>query len=131
MTETTAEETPAATILVVEDEPEIRELVASALAVEGYQVLCAVDAADALQQLEAHPEVDLVFTDIVMPGELHGYDLARQVRQRHPTVKLLYTSGYALTAALSRSAPIVDAKLVKKPFRLEQLIGEIRRALTA
>src|SRR6266436_5236087 len=102
----------SATILVVEDEPDIRELIASALAVEGYQVLCAEDASDALQQLDAHPEVDLVFTDIVMPGELHGYDLAREVRQRRPTIKLLYTSGYALSAALSRSTPIIDAKLV-------------------
>ncbi len=121
----------SATILVVEDDPEIRELIATSLAVEGYQVLCAEDGRDALQQLDAHPEVDLVFTDIVMPGDLHGYDLAREVRLRRPTIKLLYTSGYALSAALSRTAPIVDARLVAKPFKLDQLIGEIRRALTA
>src|SRR5258708_22388796 len=121
----------SATILVVEDDPEIRELIATSLAVEGYQVLCAEDGRDALQQLDAHPEVDLVFTDIVMPGDLHGYDLAREVRQRRPTIKLLYTSGYALSAALSRTAPIVDARLVAKPFKLDQLIGEIRRALAA
>ena len=84
-----------ATIMVVEDEPDIRELVATSLAVEGFQVLCAEDGDDALRQLAAHPEVDLVFTDIVMPGDLHGYDLARQVRARHPAIKLLYTSGYA------------------------------------
>ncbi len=110
----------SATILVVEDDPEIRELIATSLAVEGYQVLCAEDGRDALQQLDAHPEVDLVFTDIVMPGDLHGYDLAREVRQRRPTIKLLYTSGYALSAALSRTAPIVDARLVAKPFKLDQ-----------
>jgi CheY-like chemotaxis protein len=120
-----------ATILVVEDEPEIRELIAASLAVEGYQVLCAGDGLDALQQLDDHPEVDLLFTDIIMPGELHGYDLARQARQRKPGIKLLYTSGYALSAALRVSAPIEAAKLVPKPFKLDQLIGEIRRALAA
>jgi CheY-like chemotaxis protein len=117
------------TILVVEDESEIRDLIASALAVEGYQVVSAADGHDALRQLDAHPEIDLVFTDIVMPGDLHGYDLAREVRQRRPAVRLLYTSGYALASALSRTAPIIDAKLVAKPFKLEQLIDEIRRAL--
>jgi CheY-like chemotaxis protein len=120
-----------ATIMVVEDEPEIRDLVVASLEVEGFQVLCAEDANDALQQLDAHPEVDLLFTDIVMPGDLHGYDLARQARARKPQIKLLYTSGYALSAALSRTVPIEDAKLVSKPYRLDQLIGEIRRTLAA
>jgi len=120
-----------ATIMVVEDEPEIRDLVAASLEAEGFQVLRAGDAGDALRQLDAHPEVDLLFTDIVMPGELHGYDLARQARARKPRIKLLYTSGYALSAPLSRSVPIEDATLVVKPYRLEKLIGEIRRALAA
>jgi CheY-like chemotaxis protein len=119
------------TIMVVEDEIEIRELVAASLAVEGYQVLCAEDGRDALEQLGAHPEVDLLFTDILMPGDVHGYDLAREARRLRPDIKLLYTSGYALSAALSRTAPIVDARLVRKPYRLDQLIGEIRRTLDA
>src|SRR5579862_4922105 len=117
------------TIMVVEDEVEIRELVAASLAVEGFQVLCAEDGRDALEQLGAHPEVDLLFTDILMPGDVHGYDLAREARRLRPDIKLLYTSGYALSAALSRTAPIEDARLVRKPYRLDQLIGEIRRTL--
>jgi CheY-like chemotaxis protein len=120
-----------ATIMVVEDEPEIRELVATSLAVEGFQVLCAEDGLDALSQLDTHPEVDLLFTDILMPGDLHGFDLARQARQLRPGIKLLYTSGYALSAALRRSGPIEEAKLVAKPYRLDQLIIEIRRTLDA
>ncbi len=120
-----------ATIMVVEDVAEIRELVAASLAVEGFDVLCAQDADDALRQLEAHPEVDLLFTDIVMPGDLHGYDLAREARLRRPGIKLLYTSGFALASALSRTTPIVDAQLVAKPYHLDQLIGEIRRTLAA
>lgn len=121
----------AVTILIVEDEAEIRDLVAASLAVEGFEVLCAENADAALRLLDEHPEIDLVFTDIVMPGDHHGYDLARQVRARRPGVKLLYTSGYALGAALRQTAPIEPAALVAKPYRLEQLIGEIRRALTA
>jgi CheY-like chemotaxis protein len=119
------------TIMVVEDEVEIRELVAASLAVAGYQVLCAEDGRDALEQLGAHPEVDLLFTDILMPGDVHGYDLAREARRLRPNIKLLYTSGYALSAALSRTAPIEDARLVRKPYRLDQLMGEIRRTLDA
>ncbi|MEJ0069212.1 MAG: response regulator [Pseudomonadota bacterium] len=80
------------TIMVVEDEVEIRELVAASLAVEGFQVLCAEDGRDALEQLSAHPEVDLLFTDILMPGDVHGYDLAREARRIRPDIKLLYTS---------------------------------------
>lgn len=117
--------------MVVEDEPEIRELVATSLAVEGFQVLCAEDAADALRQLDAHPEVELLFTDILMPGDLHGYDLARQARRIKPSIKLLYTSGYALATAIGKSMPIEDARMVNKPYRLDQLIDEIRRALAA
>jgi CheY-like chemotaxis protein len=120
-----------ATIMVVEDEPEIRELVATSLAVEGFQVLCAEDGLDALSQLDTHPEVDLLFTDIVMPGDLHGFDLARQARLIRPDIKLLYTSGFALAAALSLTGPIEDARLVRKPYRLNQLIREIRRTLDA
>jgi CheY-like chemotaxis protein len=119
------------TIMVVEDEPEIRELVATSLAVEGFHVLCAEDAADALKLLDAHPEVALLFTDILMPGDLHGYDLARRARQIKPDIKLLYTSGYALAKAIGKSMPIEDARMVNKPYRLEELITEIRRALEA
>ena len=118
-----------ATIMVVEDEPEIRELVATSLAVEGFQVLCAEDAAAALTLLTDHPEVELLFTDILMPGDLHGYDLARRARQIKPDIKLLYTSGYALAKAIGKSMPIEDARMVNKPYRLEELISEIRRAL--
>jgi CheY-like chemotaxis protein len=120
-----------ATIMVVEDEPEIRELVATSLAVEGFHVLCAEDGPDALRLLGTHPEVDLLFTDIVMPGDLHGFDLARQARQIRPGIKLLYTSGFALSAALRHTGPIIDAHMVAKPYRLDQLIGEIRRTLDA
>jgi CheY-like chemotaxis protein len=121
--------TTSTTIMVVEDEPEIRELVAASLAVEGFQVLCADNAAAALDLIAAHPEVELLFTDILMPGDLHGYDLARQARRIRPDLKLLYTSGYALAAAIGRSVPIEAARMVNKPYRLDELIGEIRRAL--
>ena len=121
----------AATIMIVEDEAEIRDLVAASLSVEGFRVLSAENADEALRLLDAHPEVDLVFTDIVMPGDHHGYDLAREVRARHPHMKLLYTSGYALGAALRQNAPIEPAGMVAKPYRLDQLIGEIRRTLAA
>jgi len=119
------------TIMVVEDEPEIRELVASLLAVEGFHVLCAEDGPDALRQLTDHPEVDLLFTDIVMPGDLHGFDLARQARQIKPSLKLLYTSGFALSSALRHNGPIEEGHMVPKPYRLDRLVDEIRRSLAS
>lgn len=118
-----------ATIMVVEDEPDIRELVTTLLTVEGFTVLSAEDGPDALRQLSDHPEVDLLFTDIVMPGELHGFDLARRAREIKPGIKLLYTSGFALSTALRHSGPVEDGQVVAKPYRLEQLVDEIRRTL--
>src|SRR5260221_13495856 len=116
------------TIMVVEDEPDIRDIVATSLAIEGFRVLTAADSSDALEQLGAHPEVDLLFTDIIMPGDLHGYDLAREARQLCPSIKLLYTSGCNVTDLLETSAA-ETGRLVKKPYRLEQLLREIRATL--
>jgi CheY-like chemotaxis protein len=117
------------TIMVVEDEPDIRDIVATSLAIEGFRVLTAADSSDALEQLGAHPEVDLLFTDIIMPGDLHGYDLAREARQLCPSIKLLYTSGCNVTDVLEAHSTVAAARLVKKPYRLEQLLREIRATL--
>jgi two-component system, response regulator PdtaR len=83
----------AATVLVVEDEVLIRMLAADSLLDSGYTVLEAGDAAEALEILASHDEVDVLFTDVNMPGPMDGIDLARLLHDRRPDVGLVITSG--------------------------------------
>ncbi len=102
-------------ILVVDDDPGVLDY--ASLEECGYTVLTAPDGATALVLLRDHPQVDLLFTDVVMPG-LDGVEVARRARQESPGLKVLFTSGYA--------ADVVPAgRLLKKPYRPQQLAGEI------
>jgi CheY-like chemotaxis protein len=80
-------------VLVVEDEPLIRLGLASTLEDEGYQVLEASNASEAVRALERHPEIEFVITDVNMPGAMDGVELARSVRARDPAVHLIIVSG--------------------------------------
>ena len=82
----------------------------------GYIVLTALNGATALVTLRNHPQIDLLFTDIVMPG-LDGVEMARRACQENPGLKVLFTSGYA--------ADSPGGRLLKKPYRPQQLAGEI------
>jgi CheY-like chemotaxis protein len=117
-----------ATVLVVEDEELVREFTVELLGEFGYRVLAAANGREAMQLIEdSSAKIDLLFTDIVMPGELDGFALAREARRCRPTLPVLYTSGYT-----NRSADnVVEAlgPLVAKPYRPEQLRIEIQRAL--
>jgi CheY-like chemotaxis protein len=120
-------DTPA-TVLVVEDEELVREFTVELLGEFGYRVLAAANAGEAMRLIEDDStRIDLLFTDIVMPGELDGFALAREARRRRPALPVLYTSGYTNRAA--ESAVEALGPLVAKPYRPEQLRTEIRRAL--
>ena len=111
------------TILVVDDDPDILDYASGVLEEYGYAVLTAADGATALVLLHDHPEIDLLFTDIVMPG-LHGAEVARRACQQRPGLKVLFTSGYA--------ADVVPAgRLLKKPYRPHQLTQEVALILDA
>lgn len=114
------------TVLVVEDEAEVRRLSAEALRELGYAVVEAPDAARALALLPELPRADLLFTDIVMPG-LNGFQLAEQARALRPDLKVLYTTGYAHGAAGDEAA--VAAAVLAKPFAVDQLARKVRDAL--
>ena len=90
-------------ILVVEDDPEVRPLAMKVLGSLGYVALEATDADSALAMLGRHPEVALLFTDVVLPGGVNGAQLARLAREHYPDLKVLYTSGYTVTPSSTRA----------------------------
>jgi two-component system CheB/CheR fusion protein len=116
-------------ILVVEDEPGVRKLATEILRIQGYTVVEAVDAAAALKVLEHVGSLDLLFTDIILPGGSNGADLAGKVKERRPEAKVLYTTGYAKDAVLQQVPLDERSHLISKPYRKEDLLRMVRSAL--
>jgi PAS domain S-box-containing protein len=114
-------------ILMVEDDEEVRRIGARFLADLGYRVYQAGDADRALEMLGVHPDIELLFTDIVLPGRYGGKELAAEVRHRRPDVALLFTSGYANEA--TQGIDTLPANLLDKPYRREALAAAVRAAL--
>ncbi|MDH3641934.1 MAG: PAS domain-containing protein [Gammaproteobacteria bacterium] len=115
-------------ILVVEDDSDVRALVTRALSDLGYDVLDARQAGDALTILKEH-DVDLLFTDIVLPGGMSGLELAREARAAQPGLKLLLTTGYARDAAMDVFESVSGVELIAKPFRIADLGRKFRTLL--
>ena len=118
-------------ILVVEDNDAIRQLVLIQLTRLGYRTIEASDAAEALEILDRGDPVDLLFTDIVMPGGMSGHALAREALKRRPGLKVLFTSGFPgalLTEAEGLSE--TDA-ILTKPYRIQELARKVREVLDA
>jgi PAS domain S-box-containing protein len=123
---TTATETATGTVLVVEDNPEVAEVSSSLLEDLGYRVTLARTAREALDRLESHPDVDLLFSDIVMPGGMDGVALARTVRERFPGIPVLLTSGYSRAMEEARGR----FPILAKPYTTTALASAVRSALT-
>jgi two-component system, cell cycle sensor histidine kinase and response regulator CckA len=113
------------TILLVEDEDPVRELVCRVLESAGYTVLAAARPSAAEELVAETAEIDLLLSDVVMP-EMSGYDLAHRVSQRRPGIRMLFISGYAHRAS---GEEIAKGRLLKKPFAPEQLTRAVRAAL--
>lgn len=117
------------TILLVEDEPTVRETTQRILEISGFQVLAATDALDARAQLLAHPgHVDLLLTDVIMPGE-SGPTLAAGLVRLQPDLHVLYISGYTADELGPHGLARPDAPLLRKPFTIEQLNRRLREVL--
>ncbi len=117
------------TILVVEDDPPVRDFVVAALRSLGYAVLATADSQTALQCLKAYDGVvHLLFSDIVMPGGMTGWELAKHAIVLRPSLKVLLTSGYA-DAVSGRSHSKTDYPLLLKPYSKAELATAIRAAL--
>jgi len=125
-----AEETSDEVILVVEDDERVRQISVEALSELGYKVRHAGSGAEALRLLESNPRVNLLFTDIVMPG-MNGRELAAAVRERWPALKVLYTTGYTRNAIVHNGVLDAGVAIIAKPFSLEQLAKKVREVLDA
>jgi CheY-like chemotaxis protein len=117
-------------ILVVEDEPGVREFTADALSELGYRVLEAEGAASALRLLDEHPEIALLFTDVVMP-HVNGRKLADEARGLRPELKVLFTTGYTRNAVVHNGVLDAGVDMISKPFTVEELAAKIREVLDA
>lgn len=117
------------TILVVEDDEAVREVAVGFVSKLGYRVLQAADAQQALALLAREPAIDLLFTDVVLRGEVDGPQLAREAMRRKPGLKVLYTSGYARNALPMQRELDGSIELLSKPYQIGQLARMLRRAL--
>ena len=115
------------TILVVEDEPDLRDLIAETLTDEGYAVVTSGDGLDAVTQAERQQEVHLVLIDVQTPG-LSAADVLRRLRERWPDVKVLYMSGRARTE-VETDFDRPDAAFLRKPFGLSVLTDSLRQLM--
>ncbi len=117
------------TILVVEDNPDVRRLVVRQLGDLGYTVIEAANGPLALKILDKGDKVDLLFTDVVMPGGMTGRQLAEAAKAKHPTLKMLFTSGYTEDSILRLGKLDPGVRLLSKPYRKHELAMRIREAL--
>ena len=116
---------PGETVLAVEDEDHVRRMTTLSLDELGYTVIEATDGDTALQQLRAHPNIGLLFTDMVMPG-VNGRQLADQAHAMRPDLGILFTTGYAPEPEALVAMPY-EAGVLHKPFTLQKLADELRR----
>lgn len=117
------------TILVVEDDEDVREGTVALLRDLGYRVLKAKDGASAMGVIESGLPIDLLFTDVVMPGPVRSPDLARTAKERLPNLAVLFTSGYTENAIVHGGRLDRGVQLLGKPYSREQLARKIRHVL--
>ncbi|MET0406959.1 MAG: response regulator, partial [Hyphomicrobium sp.] len=118
------------TILVVEDDDDVRSTVVDMLSDLGYRVLKARDAMSGLAIVESGVEIDLLFSDVVMPGPLRSPELARKAQERQPNLAVLFTSGYTENAIVHGGRIDEGVELLSKPYTREALARKIRLVLT-
>jgi PAS domain S-box-containing protein len=117
------------TVLVVEDNAPLRRVVTRQLGELGYRVLAAEDAATGLRLIEQQ-SIDLLLTDVVMPGGINGRELARRARRRWPQIKVVFTSGFSEARLNGDTGPLYACTpLLSKPYRKEDLASALREAL--
>jgi CheY-like chemotaxis protein/two-component sensor histidine kinase len=117
------------TVLVVEDDLFVRTYAVRCLESLGYAVIAAVDGNDALQRLRSDTHIDLLFTDVVMPGGMNGWELADRAQQARPGLPVVLTSGYALETLIRHGRANGESVILTKPYRKAVLALRLREAL--
>ena len=120
---------PRATVLVVEDEELLLESTSRLLESLGYRVLAAADGPSALGLLEGGAEVDLLLSDVILPGGMNGEQLATAVQRRYPKVQVLLTSAYQREVLVAQGSMAGRRPLLKKPFRRRELEESVQDVL--
>jgi CheY-like chemotaxis protein len=118
-------------ILIVEDDDLVRRYVVTQVRSLGYRTFAAGNAAEALTIIDSREKIDLLFTDVVMPGSINGWQLAIEALRCRPALKVLYTSGYAKNDMSHEERLHADVLLLAKPYRKADLAKMIRTALAA
>jgi CheY-like chemotaxis protein len=118
-------------ILIVEDDALVRDYVMAQIGRLGYETLSASNAAEALAIIDGPAHVDLLFTDVIMPGGMNGRQLATEAVKRRPEIKVLFTSGYTENAIVHHGRLDADVLLLAKPYVSADLARMIRTALAA
>lgn len=119
------------TVLVMEDDERVRRTSVMRLATLGYEVVAAGNGRAALDILSAGRQIDLLFTDLVMPDGMNGRELAEHARRRIPGLKVLFTSGYADAGVVGGDLLDGSTPLIRKPYRIAELAAKVREALSA
>ena len=117
------------TVLVVDDESVVRMLIVEVLQELGYTAIEAVEGTSGLRQVERHPRLDLLVTDVGLPGSMNGRQLADAARVRHPGLKVLFITGFAESVAVGGDALAPGMQLMTKPFTMDALAARIRSML--
>ena len=123
--------TDGETVLIVEDDPAVRGAVTEAVATLGYKPIAAETAADGLALIEQGNAPDLLFTDVILPGEMSARDMAGQARALLPGLAVIFTSGYTADAIGHHGEMDADVHFLPKPWRIEELAQHLRAALDA
>ncbi len=121
--------TGSETILVVEDDPLVRDLVVTQLRSLGYRTIAAADGREALRLIERGATFDLLFTDVIMPNGINGPELSDEIASRRPGTKVLFTSGYSDNTIIHDGRLDDGVLLLSKPYRRSQLARMVRMAL--
>ena len=123
--------TGAETILVVEDDDELRKYASGVLEELGYRVMSAGTGAAALETLNGSHQIDLLLTDVVMPGGMNGRQLADNAVGRRQSLRVLYMTGYTRNAIIHQGRLDLGINMISKPFSFEELAAKVRQVLDA
>ena len=111
------------TVLVVEDEPEVRDVAVQMLKFTGFNVIEAIDAQSGLEQFNENPDIDLVFSDVIMPGGTSGIEMAKEMLAQKPQTLILLATGYSdkAEALVNKSSQSENIGVVTKPYDINKI----------